>query len=476
MDDIEVLKAFVETLERQLTGVTQEDSSHSNGQARRALSSAYLRLAKDLSKLDAWGESLAAGRKAVLIDPGNLEAAYFLLTGLEKLNRIDEAWAALLAIENRHPAVYSACYKLYFTKACLEFRRGHLETAQVMFEEFIEKYHGRHLVTLAFGWLGKTLDRLGLYDKAMDAINRYNSLSAATCEAREMLEEGKELRARVETSLHWYRNRTSFGWQETGTPDSCASPILLVGFPRSGTTLLEQVLNSHSTLLTVDERPTLEGIEEKFYGSEKKLLRLQKLNSHDVEACRQTYWANVAKFLQDIPGDHIRVVDKFPLDIVHLDIFARLFPGVRIVVALRDPRDCVLSSYFQVFDLNPAMAANLSLSSSAQQYAKVMELYQLFRNFIPGNVHEVRYENLVSDFKGECSKLLDFLGLEWEEGMERYYETAAQRWIRTPSYEQVTKPLYTDAVGRWENYAHHLDEIYPILHPFVESFKYSQQA
>lgn len=472
MDNVEVLKAFAQTLDRQLAKIPVDESPHASDATRRKLSFAYLRLAKDLSELDAGDESFAAGRKAVLADPDNLDAAFFHLAWLEKLNRIDEAWAELRAIEGRHPAPYAACSKLYHIKACLEYRRGHLETARAMFEAFIEKNHGRQLATLAYGWLGKTLDRLGLYDGAMEAVTRYNSLVTAYPEAQDMLQKGNARLANIETSLCWYRNKSSFEWQETGIGEGDASPIVLVGFPRSGTTLLEQILHSHSTLRAVDERQTLEGIEERFFGSEEKLSHLQHLNAGDARACRQAYWANVARFVGDVHGDNMRVVDKYPLNIVHLDIYARLFPKVRIIVALRDPRDSVLSNYFQTFTLNHAMVANLNLSASAQHYAKVMELYQLFRNFMPDNIHEVRYENIVGDFKGECTRLLDFLGLEWEDSLERFHETAAQRWIRTPSYEQVTRPIYGDAMGRWKNYARHLEEINPILQPFVEAFGY----
>jgi tetratricopeptide (TPR) repeat protein len=476
MDRVEILKAFGEELDSQAAEIRADDFQPSARETRRRLSAAYLRLAKDLLKREAWDDSLAACRKAVQADPDNLDAAYFLLTRLEKLNRVDEAWSRLLAIEHRHPAPYAACGKLSFTKACLEYRRGHLETARGMFEEFIEKNHGRPICTAAYGWLGKTMDHLGLHDGAMEAATRYNSLAAATPQAREMFTKSRAALADIETSLRWYRSKTSFGWQDTGAGESDPSPILLVGFPRSGTTLLEQILESHSMLRTLEEKPTLEGIEERFYGSEERLSYLQTLNSHDAHAFRQAYWTNVARFIEGVPDEHIRVVDKFPLNSMHLDIFARLFPGVKVIVALRDPRDCVLSNYFQMYELNPAMANNLSLSGSARQYAEVMELYLLFRTFMPGNLHEVRYEDVVGSFKNECSKLLDFLGLAWEDGLERFHETASHRRIHTPSYDQVTRPLYTDAIGKWKNYSRHLEEVAPLLQPFVETFGYQRHA
>lgn len=476
MVHVEVLKALAQTLDRRLARLPTDERPHASDRTRRMLSSAYLRLAKDLFKLHAGDESLAASRKAVLADPDNLDAAYFLLERLERLNRIDEAWAGLLAIEDRHPSPYTACDKLLFLKACLEYRRGHLETARGMFEVFIEKNRGRRRATLSYGWLGKTLDQLGRYDEAMEAITRYNRLAAAHPEAREMLKKSEAWLAEIETSLRWYRGKSSFGWQDAANCESDTSPILLVGFPRSGTTLLEQILNSHSTLQTVDERPALAGITERFFGSEEKLSCLRRLDPDDARACRQSYWANVARFVEGISNDHIRVVDKFPLQIVHLDVYARLFPGVKVIVALRDPRDSVLSNYFQTFGLNPAMAANLDLSTSARQYAKVMALYRLFKTLMPDNIYEIRYEDLVRDFRNQCSSLLDFLGLQWEDGLKRFYESAARRWIRTPSYAQVTTPIYGDAVGRWKHYARHLEGIAPILQPFVDAFGYGRRT
>jgi tetratricopeptide (TPR) repeat protein len=471
MDRVDILKILGKELDSQLA-MSPPVGFHSSSQViRDRLSSAYLRLAKDLVKLGAGEESLASCRKALLANPDNLDASYFLLMRLEKINRVDEAWSELLSIENRHPAPYDACRKLSFIKACLEFRRGHLDTTRVILEEFIEKNRGIPLCTMAYSWLGKTLDRLGLYDEAMKAVTRYNNLAAATSEVQEMMKNNTWLDD-VETSLCWYRDKTTFPWKATSLCGSEISPILLVGFPRSGTTLLEQILNSHSKVKAIEERPTMEGIQERFYGSEDKLWNLQTLTAHDAGTCRKAYWTNVARYVEGSPDDQMRVVDKFPLNILHLDLYARIFPKIKVIVSLRDPRDSVLSNYFQAYNLNPAMMNNLSLVSSARHYARVMEMYQVFRRFIPENIYEIRYEDIVGDFRNECSKLLDFLELEWEDGLERYYETASQRWIRTPSYDQVTKPLYGDSIGRWKNYAHHLEDVDPILRPFVETFGY----
>lgn len=470
---ISMLKALEKELDIQAENLPTDDGSYAAEALKPKTSAAYLQLAKSMADLGCAEESVAICRKAVRITPDNLDAHYFILSKLEKLNRVDEAWSALRALEKKGESPCDAGKKLYFLKACLEYRRGHLEIARAMLERFIEENPLHSHWTLACGWLGKTLDRLGQYGSAMEAFDRYNRTVSATPIARITLQKSNEALAKLETSLRWYGNKTSFGWRDEMISDGLAPPVLLVGFPRSGTTLFEQILNSHTALTTLEEKPTLQGIVEMFYGSEGKLRSLGLLGDDKISFCRQTYRSNVAGFLGRPVDAIMSVVDKLPLNIMHLDIYSRLFPEMKILVALRDPRDVVLSNYMQMYKLNPEMAINLSLVDCARYYSKVMALYLLFRQFIPDNIHEIRYEDTIRDFKGESTKLLEFLGLEWEDGLERYYENAKTRRINTPSYDQVIKPIYSDAVGRWKNYASHLQELMPILQPFIDAFGYS---
>lgn len=471
---IELLKALEKKLDVQAQTLGARIAGISAGPEYQRISSAYLQLARDMTRAGLSEEGLAAYRKAREADPENLEADYFFLLRLEKLNRVEEAWAGLLAVEARHRSPYALCRKLYFLKGCLEYRRGNLETARQLLETFIAQNAASSSLAHAYGWLGKTLERLGEHDGAMEAFSRCNAMIAGTPVAQAMLKKLDDTQSAIETSLRWYSGQTSFGWEEDHAFQG-PSPILLVGFPRSGTTLLDQILNSHSALSTIEEKPTLQGIADQFYGSAEKLLALQQAGGQELAECRRLYWANVERFLENGFAPGAQVVDKVPLNIMHLDLYARLFPKAKIIVALRDPRDCILSNYFQLYRLNPSMAANLSLTGSAAYYAKVMALYLRFRAMLPDNIHEVRYESVVRNFKGECARLLEFLGLEWEDSLERYHENARKRWINTPSYDQVTQPLYDRAIGRWKKYASHLEGVSLPLQPFIEAFGYSRE-
>lgn len=470
---ITILKTLEKEFDRQAAKLTDKDIHTRTENTRRCLAG-YLQIGKKMTEIGHMEESLSTFRKALQLQADDSDANYQFLFRLEKLNRTDEAWSILQAFEDKccsHAPLYDISKKLYILKARLEYRRGNTDASRKMLEKFLKDnpIHSHH--AMACGWLGKILDSLGEYDSAMRAFNEYNKIIAATPVAIEMIQKSNAALADIEASLRWYGDKPSFGWQRPIIRDNLAQPIVLVGFPRSGTTLLDQILNSHTALITIEEKATLANIAGKFYGSEEKLRSLWSLSGHDLSICRQTYWSNAANFLGE-PINNSMLVDKLSLNIRRLDIYARLFPEIKIIVALRDPRDVVLSNYMQMYRLNPEMAANLSLTNSARYYSKVMQLYLIFRKFIPDNIHEIRYEDVVCNLKVESIKLLQFLGLEWECGLERYYESAKGRYIRTPSYDQVTKPIYHDAIGRWKNYECHLEGIKPILQPFVKEFGY----
>lgn len=468
-----VLKTMIMELDLRVKNLQAWDEMSAANEMMQKISTSYLRLGEDLIESGQVEEGLATCHKALQSNPNDLRASYRVLSKLERLNRIDEAWAALHELENSCESPYEKCKGLSLLKARLEFHRGNPGTSCEILESFISGNPGHSLLEKAYAWLGKTLDSLGEYDSAMQAFENKNRMVSESSVGIEMIRKGNETLTKLEASLNWYRDKISFDWQrKPAINDGFSSPILLVGFPRSGTTLLDQILNSHSALTTLEEQYTLAGIAQRFYGCEEKSSSLSMLTDQEISDCRQKYWANVSAYLGEI-NSGVRVVDKLPLNIMYLDIFSRLFPDVKIIVALRDPRDVILSNYMQLYKLNPEMAINLNLVSSARYYSKVMALYLIFRKFLPDNIRQIRYEDLVCDPKGECTKLLEFIGAEWEEGLLRFHEKAKGRWISTPSYIQVAKPIYNHSVGRWRNYEKHLEEIIPILKPFADEFGYS---
>ena len=143
------------------------------------------------------------------------------------------------------------------------------------------------------------------------------------------------------------------------------------------------------------------------------------------------------------------MVDKLPLNIIQLGFINRVFPDSPVIVAVRDPRDCCLSAFMQDFRLNPAMLHMITLESSARFYDRVMDLWIHYRDTLDLNYFQYRYEDLVGDFERVTRELLQFIDEEWDDQVSEFYRSAQTRRISTPSYQDVTRPLYSRSLQRW---------------------------
>jgi len=151
----------------------------------------------------------------------------------------------------------------------------------------------------------------------------------------------------------------------------------------------------------------------------------------------------------------------------------RIFPNAKFIVSLRHPCDCVLSCFMQDFELNDAMANFLNLDDAAHLYNAVMKLWTQYTSIFLINYHEVKYENLIENFEPTVRSILNFLELSWDDAVLNYLITAKKRdRITTPSYYQVTKPIYSYAIGRWQRYKKQTSNIYPILEGWIKKFNY----
>jgi hypothetical protein len=246
--------------------------------------------------------------------------------------------------------------------------------------------------------------------------------------------------------------------------------VFLVGFPRSGTTLLEQALAGHPAVVALEERPMLAAAYDAFLSSDGGCERLARLSAREADAWRAHYWAAVRAEGVDASG---RVfLDKSPAGTVDLPLIATLFPEARVLFAVRDPRDVVLSCLRNGFQMNALTYAFTSLEETARCYGACMALAAIYRARLPLNLIEARHERIVADLAGELAGISRFIGLDFTPAMIDIARTAARRAIRTPSGPQVRAGLNTLGLGRWRAYGRALDPVLPILAPWIERFGY----
>jgi len=247
--------------------------------------------------------------------------------------------------------------------------------------------------------------------------------------------------------------------------------VFLVGFPRSGTTLLEQVLAAHPAVTTLEEQPTLHLLEERYLASAGGLDELLAITPERAARCRREYWERVRGYGGQPAGKVF--IDKLPMNLVNLPLIAKLFPGAKVLFALRDPRDVVLSAFRRAFAPNAVMHAFSTPEGAARMYDRTLALAETCRAKMPLDLLEVRYERLVGDFEAEARSICAFLGLNWHPGMAEFAALARMRTINTPSAAQVREGLYRHGEGQWLAYRAQLERILPMLTPWVTRFGYA---
>jgi hypothetical protein len=166
------------------------------------------------------------------------------------------------------------------------------------------------------------------------------------------------------------------------------------------------------------------------------------------------------------------LVDKNPSPTARLPVWLRVFPELKVLIALRDPRDVVISCYFQNLPLNGVNVNFLSLQRVARHYADLMNVWLAVRSWEGFAWMETRYEDTVANLEKEGRRITEFLGLEWRGEQARFYEKSAKKQLYSPTYQDVTRPVYARSAGRWRAYAKHLEPILPVLEPYCRAFDY----
>ena len=186
---------------------------------------------------------------------------------------------------------------------------------------------------------------------------------------------------------------------------------------------------------------------------------------------RQRYMKSLLREVQTTPDARV-LVDKNPSPTVSLPMWLRVFPELKVIIALRDPRDVVISCFFQNIMLNVTNANFLSLERTAKHYADLMDVWLRMREIGGFEWIETRYEDVVANLEGEGRRVTEFLGLKWHPDQARYYETARRKFLYAPTYHDVTQPVYKRAVGRWARYAEALAPLQERLAPYCRTFGY----
>ncbi len=410
-----------------------------------------------------FNEALTHFKRALKISPEYVDALGNLSNLWEQKNCLDDAQSTVekgLELDLKDPF-------LNLTAAKLEYRQGRYQDAIKRLEkiEHLGKFNARIQYLL-----GQLKDRTGDSKEAFKhfiAGNRFSSVQFF----RKNVYKNIYLKE-IDKLIEYFKQNVVSSWTVNPVFESNDNPVFLTGFPRSGTTLLDQILDSHPKLQTLEEKPAILALKRKINNLPNGFPNaLANLTREQILQIRTHYLQKVSEYLQKQNGTIL--IDKHPLHTSHIPLIRRIFPQAKIILALRHPCDVCLSCFMQDFTTNEAMANFLTIEDTANLYTKVMGLWKRYEEILPLDYHIVKYEDLIVDYESEISKVLDFLGVEWDDEILRYNDHAMKRdKIATASYHQVTKPIYQHARYRWQKYTEQLDPIMETLKPLIEYFGY----
>ena len=325
----------------------------------------------------------------------------------------------------------------------------------------------------AFSTLGDALDAQDRISEAFAAYADANAVLTRIHAAR-FGAPGLQTATEYVRMLESHFSRTAPAFWRAGTGVEAPQPVdvhvFLLGFPRSGTTLLESVLASHPDVTVLEEKDTLGEATRDLMRNTASLDRLTAASDAALDAYRASYW----RYVQGHAGESLGrvVIDKLPLNTVKLPLISRLFPQARIIFAVRDPRDVVLSCFRRQFRMNPSMFEFLSLERAAAFYDAVMRFGDVCLSRIELPVHTHYYEQLVTDFDATTRQACDFIGAPWTEALRTFADRAREGRVATTSSPQVARGLYTDAKDQWRRYQAELEPVTSLLRPWVDRFGY----
>jgi tetratricopeptide (TPR) repeat protein len=401
------------------------------------------------------------------LDP---RASLTLAQIFERTNRLDEARAVANRLA-RDPRANSLGPELTSLQAQLAQRADQHEQAAKLFGEALARrteFHTQHFELFA---LAKSLDALGRYEEAFTTATEAHRSQAAHFKLTAPLASARGAPAMVITD-YGCDPRDVATWAGVREPAATDSPIFIVAFPRSGTTLLELTLDAHPDLVSIDEQPFVQAaLDDLLATGVRYPEQLGQATPRQLELIRERYWERVRGKAQIHAGQ--RLVDKNPLNLMRLPVIRRLFPEARIVLAIRHPCDVLLSCFLQHFRAPDFALLCADLPTLAAGYRKAFDFWYQQAQLLQPAVTEVRYENFVADFESQTRALLDFLKVPWESSVLAPGARAQARgYISTPSYSQVVQPVNQKSIGRWKPYARHFQAVLPLLQPYLARWGY----
>ena len=398
------------------------------------------------------------------------EEAYFeLCEFLERVNKIEDLERVINLLKKN---CVSSIKSKYYESLLLNRKKQYYESEKIIEVNNLEKLFikdGNYYIKI-LGLLSKNNEKLENYEKALKSIDQRNLF------LRNLDEYKNVAREDLSEIINHYKNvynkeiYTKKFKKLTNLNTRKINIAFLVGFPRSGTTLLDTILLAEPNTIVLEEKPYIREARDKYFSqNNNNLYSIKEITEDEIIEIRNSYLKQLN--IKDINDDKL-IIDKLPLTLTELGFIKIIFPESKIIFALRHPCDVVFSCYATFFKPNQAMINFLNLNDTVKFYDAVFSLFEFYENELNLNYIKIKYENVVNNFEDEIKKLFNYLGLKFDSNIQNFYIKVKERGIiSTPSYNQVSNPIYKSSIGRWKKYEKFIN-IEKKLQKWIKKFDY----
>jgi hypothetical protein len=405
---------------------------------------------------------------AVNRSPREPELLTQLASCLERTNDLSGAVSAAEAALRILPSCRPAVRQL----ARIERREGEFYKAISRLTDHLLRFPEGDTWLLRYE-LAANLDRIEAYGQAWQEL--LLAKNQFQLQSQRDLELSYSIRRRQGELVKLITDAELRRWHQAPIGDP-RSLVLLAGFPRSGTTLLESILTSRSDVIGTDETGILcsqfiRPIVWEAKTAQTAYSEICDFEMDQIQAGRKTYF----KFTSSVIGEEIGnrcLIEKDPLLTCDLPLPLRLFPDAKLIMPLRDPRDVVISYFFTMLPMNWNSVPAINIVECARFYHDIMRHWLVLRSRLPCPTLEFRYEDFIKAPQLECQRLCNFMQIDYQSSMFDPQSRSAQKWITTPTYDDISRPIYDRSISRWRNYQPHLEPVLEILNPWAKEFGY----
>jgi len=392
--------------------------------------------------------AIARCERILQASPGNTRARLIVAEALESAMRVQEAADAIESLRADAAAEPAVAVRVEYTRASVMIHRGQFAQAVEVLDASVLNHAGDEpMRRRGLHLRAKALDRSGRFDEAFESAACANAIG-------ERPFDPAGYAAAVDALMQVFTRDAMRAFPSSHLESEV--PVFIAGMPRSGTSLLDQVIDAHAQAAGVGEMKDIErfaGEVERAFDPD--LPAPECFGPVRDRAFRNAAQAYLAMCAREAPGA-LRVVNKALSNNRMLGLVARLFPRTRIIHALRDPRDVAISCFMGGFN-SGSYPWTTRLEWIACAWQQSLRLMRHWQRELDVPMLDVHYERLVTDPGTEFPRIIDFLGLPWDEGCTRFHET--RRTVRTLSYDQVNRPLYATSVERWRRYERFLSGV-----------------